>query len=274
MTKYLKFGIFLALAVAFTSCKQDDLYYEGEPYLFFKSDEGVAFVEQGSNHKDVTIDFGAMKPVDGSHPVNLVVDTQNSTAVEGTQFQILNNGAGFGNGANSGKFTIRILESGSSTTSKAAVFKLQSNSIANAQYNQTYTLNMSLTCPISNFLGSAGNFNYTTGFWQNPDVFTIEEVAGQPNTLRINDFLDIPTATPLIVKYDANGVVTFDTQDTGFVHSSYGMVKIRMSTDPSKVSTIDKCSRKLVIYANYFVPQGQFTDDSGNPHIKEEFVGF
>ncbi|MDR6159077.1 hypothetical protein QF023_002593 [Chryseobacterium sp. SLBN-27] len=254
MKKSLKFSIFLALAVAFSSCKQDDVYYEGDPYLFFnKGESGDAYVEQGSTYNDVTVDYGAMRGVDGNNEVSLVVDTQNSTAQEGVQFQLLNNGKSqIGNGANSSKFTIRILESGNTAVAKHAVFKLKSTSIGNAQYNQSYTLNMSLKCPVSNFVG---NFVNNEAWWYDPGYqFEIVQ-STTANQLLVKDFWD--SGRDLVLNYNPDTfVVTVPEQYTGqnYTTAPYNsQIWAKASTDATQVSTFNTCTRKLTLYVNYYL---------------------
>ncbi|RNA60751.1 hypothetical protein D1631_01785 [Chryseobacterium nematophagum] len=272
MTKYLKFGIFLALAVSFTSCKQDDIYYEGDPFLFFnKGEEGDAYVDQGGNYNDVTVDFGAMRPVDGDHQVSLVVDTKNSTAVEGTQYQILNNGNGsIAAGANAGKFTVRILEAGNTADAKKAVFTLKSSSIANAQFKQSYTLNMSLKCPISNFIGS---FENTETWWGDSagGIYDIVESTTTTNQLLVKDFFG---SRDLVLNYNPDTfVITIPEQYTGVnytVAPNQSQIWAKGSTDASQVSTFNTCTRKMTLYLNWYL--GSFPS-LGWGNQKEVFVG-
>lgn len=272
MKKSLKLSIFLALAVAFSSCKQDDVYYEGDPYLFFnKGESGDAFVQQGGTYNDVTIDYGAMRGVDGNNEVSIVVDKPNSTAQEGVQFQLLNNGKSqIGNGANSGKFTVRILEAGNSATAKHAVFRLKSPSIGNAQYNQTYTLNMSLKCPVSNFVG---NFKNNEAYWYDPNnIFEIVESTTVDNQLLIKDFWD--SGKDFILNYDPETlVVTIPEQSTEYTYVGGGynsVVWVRPSTVTSEVSTFNTCTRKLTLYVNYYL---KTNPSVGFGNQKEAFSG-
>lgn len=264
--------MFFGILFSAFSCAEDELpnpTYGGDSLLNFdKSTASSETVVTGQADKIVDISFGTIKAVSNNAQVKLVLDTQNSTAVEGVDFVVVQNPLDLAAGQNTANFKVKIIEASATVIPKVAVFKLQSSSIGNAVFNQSYTLSMSLTCPPSTFVG---NFQYTTGFWQDPNSsWVIQEVAGQANTMKIVDFLD--PGNDLVFKYNDAGVVTFDTVDTGYIYGTYGMVKIRMSTDATKVSTIDFCSRKLTIYANYFVTAGQLTMN-GSPHIKEEFTG-
>lgn len=272
MKKFLNYFLLASLVTLFVvSCKpEEDPYYEGDSQLFFISTSAVANVVKQTNFTELELPYGTTKAVDGGAQTELIFDAANSTAVLGQTFQIVKGTEQLPNGAVKGTFKIKVLESGVSEVPKTAKFKVKSSSIKNGIENQELTVTMSIVCPASTFVG---NFKYSTGFWQNPNSnWVIQEVAGQANTMKIVDFLS--PGRDLVFKYTTQGVVTFETGITGETYPGYGNISIRMSTDATKVSTINMCSRKLTIYANYFVTGGVLTDDNNNQHIKEEFTGF
>ncbi|MBP0612079.1 hypothetical protein J8J42_03335 [Chryseobacterium sp. cx-311] len=271
--KNIKFILSLFLLGLFVfSCREDhtEPVYNGDSFLHFN--EGVVrseFVQIGTASKDVVISYGTIKPVVGSHQVKLVVDPVKTTAVAGTDYEIIKGTDELTNGEVSGTFTVRLKEPVDPALTKSLVFKIESSTIATGVFDNEFTLNWKLQCLIADFMGAFGGFNYT-GYWQAPGQYLIEEVPNTPNTLRIVDFLEI--GFDLIVSYNDAGVVTFEPQDTGYFHPTYGQtVKIRMSQSNMPGhgnSTIDMCARKLTLIANYYVTQGSF----GNK--VETFTGF
>lgn len=241
----------LLTGVLFISCR-DSLsdVYSGPVGLHFS--EGTSKSEVvlgGAEYKDVTIPFGTLKGIGSSASVSLVVDTANSTAVEGTQFTILQNPVSLSSGSTGGSFTVRILESGASSDAKKAVFKLSSSEIENAIFDQTYTLDMSLFCPVSSFVG---DFSYA-GFLGTSSSLQIEE-GTEANTLYIKNW--ISSSYPIKLTYDTDGNVTFTAQETGYVHPTYGMITINPT--PGVTSTFNTCTRTLTLYATYTVAAGSF----------------
>lgn len=254
------------------SCAEDDMpnpTYNAGSRLYFSETEGSKAVSHSVNHVDVEVPFSTIASVSGSQTVKLNFLNSESSAVLGTDFTIVNPEVTLAAGQNKGSFTVRIFSAPMTVLAKVAKFSLSSPTIANATWNQVYTLSMTQLCDVSSF---AGDFQYSTGFWQDPGGYEIQPVAGQANTMKIVDFLK--PGVDFIFKYDATGKVTFATQNTGETYPGYGAISVRMDTyDATKVSTMDLCSRKLTLYANYFVPGGVFTDDDGNKTIKEVFTG-
>ncbi|QFG52228.1 hypothetical protein [Chryseobacterium sp.] len=270
--KNIKFIVSLFLLGLFVfSCREDhtEPVYNGESYVHFN--EGVVkseFVQIGTASKDVVISYGTIKPVVGSHQVKLVVDPVKSTAVAGTDYEIINGTDEITNGEVAGTFTIRMKEPAVPGVTKTLVLKLESSTISTAVFDNEFTLNWKLQCLINNFLGT-GTFNYA-GWFNGTGQHMIEEVPGQPNTLRIIDFPTI--GTNFVFTYDEAGLVSFEPQDTGEFHPTYNQnIMLRMSQSNFANhgnSTIDMCARKLNLRVNYYVSAGSF----GNQ--PETFTGF
>lgn len=245
-----------------SSCdKNDDLIFEGDSALQFNfgTDAGKT-VESGAGTAEAVIEYGTLTAVSGAHQVKLIYDAAKSTAVPGVDFTLVNGGEEtLAAGQSMGQFKVNILESGATPVPKVAVFTLSSPSLPNATFNQEYTLTMSLRCPITTLIGT-GNFNYT-GWWNGSGGYQIIQ-GTTPNTLEVVDWLDI--GVNLILKYDDNGIITFDQQDTGYpFQSGPNNYTIRMST--TAVSTYDTCARKINLKAFWFVPNvgsfGEKTED-------------
>ncbi|TXF76230.1 hypothetical protein [Chryseobacterium sp.] len=248
-------SLFLTLSIS--SCSEADReadFYKGDAFLNFnKGLDGNAFVVSGTGHLDYPISYGTVKPVTTSGQVKLVVDAANSTAVEGVDFQILNNATDeLTPGETGGTFTLRALEAAASQTPKTVTFKLQSSSFPNAIFDQKYTLNISLTCPLSSFLGT-GSFSNTTSFWNTPGgIYEIEE-STTPNQLLVKDFWDI--GIDMVLNYNPSTfVVTIPDQDTGYAYNATAHIWAKPSTDVTQVSSFNPCTRKMTLYVYYYVP--------------------
>lgn len=252
MKKLLYLYLPLLAIIFVSSCKPDDeISYDGASYLHFnKGTSGNVFVVKNTGKTDYVINYGAIKPVAGSNQVKLIFDAANSTAVEGTDFQILNSTDDLSSGEVAGAFTIRALEANATQTAKKAVFKLQSSSVPNAVYDQTFTLYISLTCPISYFVG---NFTNDVAWWWNPGG-TFEVQQSSATELLVKDFWDV--GIDMKLNFDPNTyVVTVPDQNTGYFVTSYnGYVFAKPSTDATKISSFNPCTRKMTLYINYYIP--------------------
>ncbi|MBW8358504.1 MAG: hypothetical protein K0M63_01735 [Weeksellaceae bacterium] len=262
---------FFAIGFLVFSCREDhtDPVYNGDSYLHFNFDKSRnEFVKIGTASKDVQITYGTIKPVTGTHQVKLVVDQTKSTAVEGVDFQILNPTDELTNGETGGTFNVRMMEPSNSQVTKVVVFKLESATIKNAVFDTEYTLSWKLQCLVGDFLGANGTFNYA-GFWNGTGQYLIEPVPNVPNMLRIIDYPEI--GTNFQFSYNDEGVVTFETQNTGYIYPSapYAgqVVQIRPATLPS---TIDMCSRILTLNASFILTPANV----GWPNRVEKFTGF
>jgi hypothetical protein len=257
--------LFFTFAV---SCTNEEVHYEDEPFLHFVRGGSDQMVEQGSVHKDVQIEYGTISKVSGDNEVKLVIDPS-SVAQEGVDFQIIK-GTDNPSGKFNGAFTVRLLESGATSTAKKAVFKLQSSNIKNAIIDyQTYTLNMSLKCPATNM---NANFKNTEAFWNAVNVNYDIVQSSTNNQLNIKDFLD--SGRDLILNYNPDTyVVTVPDQYTGANYSAApyagAQIWVKASTDAAQISSFNPCTKVLTVYANYYL-KGT-TAAYGNK--KEAFIG-
>lgn len=250
--KFLLFAFGVLASLFLVSCESEvPPTYEGDARVHFIAEEGDAFVTSGTGYTDYLVNFGALNNVSGNKQVKLVVDAAQSNAIEGVDFQILNNAtAVIENGKSTGNFVVRVFEATMSQTAKHAMFKLQSSDLANATFKQEFLLSMTLTCPVSTFVG---DFQLTASwFWSAGDVFEVIQDS-TPNQLRVVGFM--ADGSDFILKYNPDTyVVTFDTQSTGYFHSTYGAyILIRPATDVTKISTFNPCTRKMTLYMDYWM---------------------
>jgi hypothetical protein len=241
------------------SCKDaEPEVYDGQSMLNFnKGVAGNGYVLSSATYSDYKISYGSIKPVEGNHQVQIKFDASKSTAVLGTDFQIINATDELSAGEVGGEFTIRIFKASATQAGKTATFTLGSSTLTNAVFDQTFTLNMSLTCPVTSFVG---NFNNSESFWNNPGT-TVEIVENPavPNQLLIKDYLDV--GKDLVLNYNPTTfAVTFADQNTGYFSSANnGYIWLRPSTVTP--STFNPCTRVMTLNVFYYIPNvGSYGD--------------
>lgn len=267
--------LFLFIGLLFFACSESepDIYEGGSMLNFNKGTSRTEFVQLNSGSKDVEISYGAIKAVNGNHEVKLVFDAANSTAVEGTDFQILDGNDDLASGEVGGSFKLRLIEPAIGDI-KTAVFKLQNSTIPFAGFDQVYTLNWKVQCFISDFLGANGSF-LNTGFWVDPATqvpTTIEIDQAQPGKMFIKDFFE--PGRDFVLSYDDTGSITFEPQFTGWVYNYQGtpyQVYVRMNPDPTKYSIADFCYRTMKLETIYYLNGSNLVF---NGDTSENFVGF
>lgn len=246
ITNYL-YTLFFLSAI---SCSNEKIIYDDEPVLTFINATSQQLVDQGSGSKIVEVKYGTLAKVDNAE-VKLVVDPT-SELKEGIDFQFM--GPSNPSGKFDGAISIKLLESGASPEGKKAIFRLSSPTIKNGILNPVHTMTVALKCPLAYFM--AGNFNATMPFFGG--TFPIEIAQGtEENTLLLKDYY--ANGYDIKIKYDpSTGNITFDNQQTGYIHSTYGMVSIRqVVTTPS---TINFCTRKITLVYTPFVSAGNFSN--------------
>ncbi len=259
---FLLIGSFL-----FFACKEAEAdIYEGDTMLNFNNGTSrTEFVKLSTGSKETEISYGTTKAVSGNHEVKLVFDASKSTAVLGTDFEILDGTDDLTAGEVGGKFKLKIMEPAIGV-SKTAVFRLESSSLNKAIFDQEFNMQMKLFCPASTFVGI---FGVDTGLFGSFDVEIIEGT--EPNTLIIKDYIE--SGYDITLTYDPDtGVVTFPQQPTGYINGSSGMIMFKQAIDGS-VSTVDFCSRKMDLRVSYGTPTGGTYAVGGVSSFTEPFTG-
>lgn len=259
---YYIFSALMTLSIYSCSEAEPDVY-NGDSLLNFnqgsKIDESVLI---GTNSKDIKVTYGTIKAVTGTHQVKLVFDAAKSTAVPGVDFTIANDTHTINAGEVMGEFGVNLVEPAQGVE-KVAVFKLQSATLPYAVFDQELTLTWRLQCTIDSFLNNSTSafFNAAPELFGGPWPVEIE-MGTEPNTLIIKDYIE--TGYNIKLTYDANGRITFDPHQTGYMHPTYGMISMRMS---GQTSTYDACNRKMTLKAEYYVNAGSFGD------MTDQFTG-
>ena len=248
ITNYLYLCVFL---LGISSCSNEKIIYDDEPLLTFYNSSTQQLVDQGSGSKIVQVKYGTLAKVDNAE-VSLVVDPS-SQLKEGVDFEFM--GSSNPSGKFDGTISIKLLETGASPEGKNAVFRLSSPTIKSATINPVHTMTVALKCPLTYFLG--GNFESTMPFFGGA-TYPIEIIAGtEANTLLLKDYY--ANGYDIKLKYDpSTGIITFDSQQTGYMHPNYGMVSMRQVT--TTPSTINFCTRKITLVYTPFVSAGNFAN--------------
>ncbi|WP_283421020.1 hypothetical protein [Chryseobacterium profundimaris] len=245
--KKIAFLILASFIFLLNSCKDEAEVYDGQAYLHFnKGTTGEAVVRQNTGSTTVSIDFGTIQSLSGTSQVKLVVDKTVSTAVEGTDFQILNPEVTVNAGQIGGQFQVKLLEATATVEPKVIVFKLQSASIPNATFDQTYILRYTKACEFS-ITPFSGTYTVVKDTWQDyqPGETVILQQGPLPNQFKI-----LANNNPYISNFStAYMLVTVNTDGTIAVASNEAFV-YEPPTGPLNVTgsgTVNFCTGAINI---------------------------
>lgn len=258
--------IFLLLVsfslLTFMSCSDDDRGQKtaSEQVMMFPEPTKSIFAFDGTEGTEDIVVFGTVRPVSGNHTVNLVFDAENSTMVEGVDFDIIQGSSQMNNGSILGEFKVFYYTNSATEEGKRAVFTLESSTLNSAMFKDTYSVRVSFACPMDNFFGI---FQANT-WWLGSTVHEIVESGDVENQLKVIGFWEDNLTDPdLIINYNP---ITFTAsivgeQDTGYYHATYGNNIFARASTGGGVSTLNPCTRELRIVINYYIPGvGSFGD--------------
>lgn len=190
--KKLKFLALLLISVAFVGCSESDgqLKYEGENAVFFNQPTATQKVILDGVSADAiaTIPFGFVVPAASSSQVKLIFDAENSTAVEGVDFAIVNGLVSVEAGSLGGDFEIKYFQSPAVSTGKVAKFTLESSVVALAVFKKDIAVTMVLSCQVDlvTFPLKYDVEVSALGDQADSHVQTLTVVTGQENTFKVN----------------------------------------------------------------------------------------
>lgn len=263
--KYLSIPIF---ALMLTSCEgPDDAVYEGDNFVSFAATSSEATVIKGSTSREVTVSYTTLSEAKANTEVKISVDTNNSTAVEGVDFKIINKTDNLAAGQKIGNFRIQLLESGALETQKVITFKISSPTVSNAVFNQIHTLKYSLECPF-NMSGFTGTYKVVTDTWEDyspGDLITIQP-GPDANQFKIlstnNPYISNPNTSYMLVTVQNNGNITVASNQA----FSYGGTTGNMNV--SGTGTVNFCTGGINISALTFA--GAAGTSSGNKFVLQK----
>ncbi|KAA0128707.1 DUF4843 domain-containing protein [Chryseobacterium sp. SN22] len=230
--KKIAFLILVSFIFLLNSCKDEAEVYDGQPFLHFnKGTSGEAVVKQGTGSTTVNIDFGTIQSLSGAAQVKLVVDKTVSTAVEGTDFQILTPEVTVNAGQISGQFQVKLLEATATVEPKVIVFKLQSGTIPNATFDQTYILRYTKSCLFS-ITPFSGTYTVVTDTWAdyNPGDTVVLQQGPLPNQFKIlasnNPYISNFSTAYMLVTVNTDGEITVASNEAFNYGGSTGALGI------------------------------------------------
>lgn len=158
MKKYNILKISLcALSLFIIGCNSSDdsnqKMYNGGSLLHFNGTSTSVGLEDGGEDVILDVAYSVIAPLKQDATVSLVLIEEESTAVEGVDFEFLGNDQ-ISQGDLGGVLQVKFLAT--SDGGKTAVFGLQSSTIGNAVFKQKFIVTTVLTCPIPStiFVGS------------------------------------------------------------------------------------------------------------------------
>jgi len=271
--KKFAFLILAFITILLNSCKDEPTVYEGDSYLHFNKEvKSEAIVKSGTGSTTVNIEFGTVNPLSGPAQVKLVVDKTLSTAIEGTDFQIVNQDLTVAAGQNTAQFQVKLLEATATVEPKLIVFKLQSASVANTTFAQTYTLTYNKACPAAAFFGN-GIFKNTVANYNAPNTdYTIQDlgVTAGVGTMKVVGFKGL--GGDLTLNYNPETFVITVPDQYMEVNSNGGQEWVKNASDGSK-STFNACTRILKLRVEYYVKSTAGTTIGTFGDYDELFVG-
>lgn len=228
--KYLSIPIF---AFLLASCEDiEDAVYEGDNFVSFAETSSQATVVKGSTSKEVVVSYTTLSEAKANTEVKISVDASKSTAVEGTDFKIINATDNLAAGQKVGSFRIQLLESGAKETQKVITFKISSPSVSSAVFNQTHELKYSLECPF-NMSVFSGTYKVVTDTWEDYTIgaqITVQQgpAANQFKILaNANPYISNGSTASMIVTVENNGNVTVASNEGFMYGGTLGTVAVK-----------------------------------------------
>ena len=190
--KKLKVLALLLMSVAFVSCSESDgqLKYEGENAVFFNQPTTTQKIILDGVSPDMvaTIPFGFVTPASASSQVKLVFDAENSTAVQGVDFAIVNDMITVEAGSLGGEFEVKYFQDPAVSEGKVANFILESSAVALAVFKNNFAVTMVLSCQVdlATFPLTYDVEVYAFDEQADSHVQTFTVVTGQENSFKVN----------------------------------------------------------------------------------------
>ncbi|SHM16005.1 hypothetical protein [Chryseobacterium polytrichastri] len=263
--KYLSIPIF---ALMLSSCEsKDDAVYEGDNFVSFAAKSSEATVVKGTTSKEVTLSYTTLSEAKANTEVKISVDTNNSTAVEGTDFKIINATDNLAAGQKVGSFRIQLLESGAKETPKVITFKLSSPTVPGAIFNQTHVLKYSLECPF-NMSIFTGTYKVVTDTWEDysPGALITVQPGPAANQFKIlstnNIYISNPSTSYMLVTVQNNGNVTVASNQPFLYDAPTGSMTL------TGTGTVNFCTGGINISALTFA--GAAGTSSGNKFVLQK----
>lgn len=182
------FRILVLLPILFiTSCSEDDgLIYEGAPYATFALDKSRVAVNPTEASFDHEVVASILSPQGSATTLTVSVDQENSTAVEGVDFDIVNTSITVPAGSTNAAFMLKVYSEPAVTLGKSVVLNISSPEIETASFNASHKVTIELACPLpDDFPLEYGIMVQALGSSFPTHLQTITPVAGEDNTFMV-----------------------------------------------------------------------------------------
>jgi len=150
--KKLKILSLLLLSLVFSNCSESDgqVEYKGDNALFFNNNgQPKRVILDGSvDFVTTSLEFATVKAPASSYQVKLVYDAENSTALPGVDFDVVNDVVTVEAGVLYGAFEVKFYEATAVALGKKAIFTLESDDVNNASFDNKMEVNISLSCQL------------------------------------------------------------------------------------------------------------------------------
>ncbi|MCH8495285.1 MAG: hypothetical protein LAT57_06600 [Balneolales bacterium] len=180
MQKYfnqIKFTAIVALATIVVGCgifdtERDPAVYDGEPLVKFTNSSRTFIVQEESTI--FTFNAHLIKPAVGELTYSFEVVTDETTAQEGSQYELESTSVTFADGELTSAINITLFSAGFGVSAETLTLRL--NSPGMAEFDRTITLTLQRFFPYiqSEFVGT---YRVTYPFWQS-DPYEIDVIAG------------------------------------------------------------------------------------------------
>lgn len=233
-------NLYVLSALLVTACEQYKVdVYEGPNEAYFLETSGSIIVDEANPVTSIEIGTSAIENSDRSYLIE--VDTEQSTAIEGADFELVSNTITIPANESIGTFEVRGLYNGVSPDGRTAVFRINATGEGIAEYKNLYALDLFKFCSFERdaFVG-----NYT--IYENSSVFgpynyPVSTMPGEDENSIYVDGLWTLAGIPIKVVFNSRASSCNIPEQPVFVHETYGQAYIRSLED----GTINSCKGSI-----------------------------
>lgn len=237
-----------------TACEQNKVgLYEGPDEAYFLETSGSIIVDEAN--PVISIDIATSTVHSSERTYTVEVDTEQSSASEGADFELISNTIIIPANETIGSFEVRGLYNGVSPDGRTAVFKITAIGEGIADYKNHYELDLFKFC---SYERDAYVGNYT--IYENSSVFgpynyPVNTMPGEDDYSIYVDGLWTLAGMPIRVVFNSRASTCNIPEQPVFVHDTYGQAYIRSIEDGSINSckgSIENLQYTVYVEAGYF----------------------
>ena len=255
--KLFKYMSLVALGLLLWSCQANEVgTYDGPSQIHFMESKGSMIIND--TNPEFTIEVGVSKAVDIDRSFNVKVDIDNSSAIEGQSFELVNNKVTIPAGEVLGSIVVKGLFEGAEPLGQVLKLNLGAdNSDEVAKYSNTFTLDLFKFCDFDRD-AFVGTLHVTeTDFWKNVYEYEVTSVAvdNDPYSIFVTGLWAVDE--PVKITFSRNETGCYITSQYFFDDGNYVNAWIKSITDGIYNSCLGSIES-----IEYFVYPGD-TPDSG-----------